>query len=122
MINMKVIRYSEALKLQVVSELESGKFRSQQEAREAYGITGGSTIHHWLKKYGKYHLLARVVSVLSGRAGDKKRQELQKTGVVNGCQVGKNASNREPQSKRSLKYRTHSAVATSDAQNLLCNC
>ena len=61
--SVKVIRYSEAFKLQVVSELESGKFRTHLEAREAYGITGCSTIPSWLKKYGRDHLLKKIVRV-----------------------------------------------------------
>lgn len=58
-----IIRYSEAFKLQVVSELESGKFLSQSEAMRAYDITGASTISRWLKMYGKNHLLAKVIRV-----------------------------------------------------------
>ena len=58
-----VIRYSEAFKLQVVNELESGKFRTHQEARQTYGIRGCSTIPYWLKKYGRDHLLHRILRV-----------------------------------------------------------
>ena len=58
-----IIRYSEAFKFMVVSEIESGKFRTHTEAREAYGINGMATIRAWLKKYGKTHLLTRVIKV-----------------------------------------------------------
>jgi transposase-like protein len=58
-----ILRYSEAFKLQVLSELESGKLRSQAEAREKYGITGAATVAKWLRKYGKRHLMARIVRV-----------------------------------------------------------
>jgi len=67
----KLIRYSEAFKLQVVCELESGKFRTHQEARETYGITGASTIPDWLKKYGRDHLLHRIVRVESVNGKDQ---------------------------------------------------
>lgn len=57
------IRYSEAFKLQVIRELESGELGSQAEARRKYGITGRSTVHKWLRRYGKNHLLSKVVRV-----------------------------------------------------------
>ncbi|MFP4026180.1 MAG: hypothetical protein ACLFWL_00125 [Candidatus Brocadiia bacterium] len=47
----------------VISELESGKLSSMAEARRNYGIGGGSTVANWLKKYGKNHLLGKVVKV-----------------------------------------------------------
>jgi len=59
----KWIRYSEAFKRQVVSELESGRFSSQEQARSFYGIGSGMTIHHWVEAYGKNHLLCKVVRV-----------------------------------------------------------
>ena len=58
-----VRRYSEAFKLQVVSELESGKLASICEAQRRYGITGGETVTGWLKKYGKDDRYVRVVRV-----------------------------------------------------------
>ena len=70
----EVVRYSEAFKLQVVSELESGKFKSIFEARNRYGIKGCCTVEGWLRKYGKNHLLNKVVRVES----PKDRDELQK--------------------------------------------
>ena len=48
--NKEVVRYSETFKLQVVSELESGKFKCISEARKRYGIRGCGTIEHWIKK------------------------------------------------------------------------
>jgi transposase-like protein len=45
------------------SLIESGKFCTHSAAREAYGITGMATIRNWLKKYGRIHLLTRVVKV-----------------------------------------------------------
>lgn len=58
-----MVRYSEAFKLRVVQELEAGKFQSILEAQRRYGIKGSVTIRHWLKKYGREHLLPRKVRV-----------------------------------------------------------
>ena len=70
----KVVRYSEAFKLKVVSELESGKLSSMAQARRKYGIGGGSTVANWLKKYGKNHLLGKVVRVETVEDRDEKRE------------------------------------------------
>ena len=59
----KLIKYSEAFKRHVVSELESGRFRSHEEAREFYGIGGSSTVSRWVRTYGKEHLNWKVVRV-----------------------------------------------------------
>lgn len=59
----KVVRYSEAFKMQVVSELESGTLDSIAAARSRYGIAGGNTVQNWLKKYGKNHLNSKVIKV-----------------------------------------------------------
>lgn len=58
-----VIRYSEAFKLQVLRELEEGKFPSKEAVRRAYGIHGGGTLLKWIIKYGKENLLDKVVRV-----------------------------------------------------------
>ena len=71
---MKVVRYSEAFKLQVVSEIEDGRYKSPHEAGDAYGITGNGTVQRWVKEYGKSHLLSKVVRVeKQGEAGELKR-------------------------------------------------
>jgi transposase-like protein len=70
----QIIRYSEAFKRKVVEELEKGELRNQLEARERYGIGGGSTIHRWLRKYGKNHLVAKVVKVESMKERDRIKQ------------------------------------------------
>ena len=57
------IRYSEAFKLQVLRELEVGRFSSRYGAARAYGISGAGTIQYWARKYGKNHLLGKVVRV-----------------------------------------------------------
>jgi len=45
------IRYSEAFKMQVVRELESGSCNIDQ-IRRKYGIGGCPSIRRWLRKYG----------------------------------------------------------------------
>lgn len=69
----RVIRYSEAFKRQVVEEVESGRYGSIQEVRGKYGITGGDTVPRWLRKYGREHLLPKVVRV--ERMGERDRIE-----------------------------------------------
>lgn len=59
-----VIRYSEAFKLQVIRELEAGRFQSAGEAGTAYGIKGTATVSKWVRQYGKNHLLGKVVRVM----------------------------------------------------------
>lgn len=46
-------RYTEALKLHVVREVETGRI-TQSEAMRKYGILGHSTILKWCRKYGNY--------------------------------------------------------------------
>lgn len=58
----EVIRYSEAFKIRVIEEIESGRFRSPNEARLFYGL-GSTTLKNWLLKYGRNHLVKKVVRV-----------------------------------------------------------
>ena len=58
-----VVRYSEAFKMQLIQELESGKLDSIEHARRSYGIAGTTTIQKWLNKYGRNDLRAKVVRV-----------------------------------------------------------
>ncbi len=58
------IRYSEAFKLQVVRELEQGRFGSVGAAGRAYGVKGAETVANWVRRYGKDHLLRKVVRVV----------------------------------------------------------
>ena len=60
--SMIVKRYSAAFKQKVVSEIESGKL-TIAGARRIYDITGIGTIENWIKKFGKNHLLAKVVRI-----------------------------------------------------------
>ena len=57
----KSIRYSEAFKLQVIEQIENGTY-SHNQASRVYGCSQ-STIHGWLKKYGKHHLLNKIVRI-----------------------------------------------------------
>lgn len=55
------IRYSEAFKRQVIEQIEQGTYTHNQAAR-VYGCSQ-SSIHGWLKKYGKNHLLNKIVRI-----------------------------------------------------------
>ena len=55
--------YSEAFKLQVVREVESGRYKNCHQASQVYGIHGTLTVTRWVERYGKSHLLNRVVRV-----------------------------------------------------------
>lgn len=57
------IRYSEAFKLQVLRELEEGRFETKETAKRAYGIRGQGTIERWAAKYEKSHVLGKVIRV-----------------------------------------------------------
>lgn len=56
-------RYSEAFKLQIVREFEEGMHGSCAAASTAYGIRGATTVESWVLKYGREHLLKRVIRV-----------------------------------------------------------
>lgn len=60
----EVMRYSEAFKMQVVRELEQGKFGSPWEAGRAYGVKGTKTVAYWVRQFGKDHLLGKLVRVM----------------------------------------------------------
>ncbi len=70
----ETMRYSEAFKLQIVSELESGKLTCPNEARRRYGIKGSCTIENWIRKYGKTHLLNKVVRVETPKERDRLKE------------------------------------------------
>ena len=56
------VRYSDCFKRSIVEEIEKNGL-SIEDCRQKYGIGGGSTIQKWLKKYGKNHLLNKIVRV-----------------------------------------------------------
>jgi len=56
------IRYSNCFNLQVVEEIEKrGLIISA--CQQKYEISGGATIQKWIKKFGKHHLLNKIVRV-----------------------------------------------------------
>ena len=57
----KTITYSEAFKLNVVSEIEAGKHSGPYAAAQAYAIGGAATVQRWLRQYGRQDLLPRKV-------------------------------------------------------------
>ncbi|ARN56254.1 hypothetical protein [Sedimentisphaera salicampi] len=67
-------RYSEAFKLQVVNELESGKLSCINEANIRYGIAGSHTVKRWLKKYGRNHLIPKRIRVERPDEHDRLKQ------------------------------------------------
>ena len=70
-------RYSMSFKQKVISEIESGKY-SLQEASEIYSISGQS-LYNWLRKFGRNHLIGRIVRVeMKGEADRIKQLEAEK--------------------------------------------
>ncbi len=61
-IQRTIKRYSTSFKQKVISEIESGKF-SKSEARRLYDIGSDTSIHKWIRKFGKLHLLTKVVRI-----------------------------------------------------------
>ena len=60
----RIVRYSEAFKLKVVRDLEEGRYGSAGEVSRAYGIKGAMTVAKWVRRYGKDHLLGKVIHVM----------------------------------------------------------
>ena len=56
------IRYSLDFKCRVVKEIEQEGL-TFHEARLRYGIKGGATIQKWIRRFGKFHLLNRVIRI-----------------------------------------------------------
>ncbi len=72
----QVIRYSEAFKMQVVEDVEKGKYSSVGAASRAYGIRGVATVKRWVNQFGRSHLLKKVVRVeKAGEPGELKRMK-----------------------------------------------
>lgn len=67
------IRYSQAFKHQVVSEIEGGK-STISEVRQKYGIKGGATVQQWLKTMGKLPGLLKIVRVESPNEKDRIKE------------------------------------------------
>ena len=69
-----VRQYSISFKRQVIGDLEDGRFDSMVAAQRHYGIGGMSTIQGWPRRYGKNHLLPKVVIVQKPDEKDQMRQ------------------------------------------------
>lgn len=65
-----VTRYSDAFKLQVVREIETGRFASCLAASKRYGIGGAGTVGRWLRRYGQNQELGKVVRVETTKERD----------------------------------------------------
>lgn len=66
------IRYSEAFKRKVVSEIEEGKI-SRGGARRKYDIGGHMTVDRWCRRYGSLERLGIRVRVETLKEGDKEK-------------------------------------------------
>lgn len=69
-INRTIIRYSLSFKQQVVKEIEH-QGETKDWIRKKYGIKGSSTLQNWIRKFGKDHLLNRVIRVETMEEKDK---------------------------------------------------
>lgn len=69
----KTITYSEAFKLNVVSEIEAGKHSGPYAAAQAYAIGGAATVQRWLRQYGRQDLLPRKVLITTMEEHDEKK-------------------------------------------------
>jgi len=68
------LRYSEAFKQQVISEIENGKLSSISEANRVYGIRGAETITQWIRKYGREDLLPKKVKIETLKERDELKE------------------------------------------------
>jgi transposase len=68
-----VRRYSIAFQQKVVREIESGEL-SIEDACRLYDITGNDTIQKWIRKFGRNHLLNKVVRIEMKDEKDRVKQ------------------------------------------------
>lgn len=68
-----VHRYSQAFKQKVIAEIESGQL-TLAEAQRIYDIKSYGTIRYWLKRYGKHHLLPKIVRIEMRDEKDKLKE------------------------------------------------
>ena len=72
-----LIRYSNCFKQDVVREIEEQGL-SHFEASRRYGIRGSTTVKRWIVKFGKNHLINKVIRVeMKGEVNQLKRLELE---------------------------------------------
>jgi len=74
---MKVIRYSQAFKMQVVREVESGESCVHRVGLK-YGITGDGTVMRWVRQFGsgRYGKVIRVERADEKQELTRLRQQL----------------------------------------------
>ena len=68
-----VVKYSICFKQKVVKEIEEEGLTCQQAAQR-YGIRGGSTVQNWIKKFGRAHLLSKVIRIETMDERDRLKQ------------------------------------------------
>jgi transposase-like protein len=68
-----ITRYSISFRQKVVREIEEEGLALSEAARR-YGIKGGGTIQKWLIKFGKNHLLNKIVRVEMKGEKDKVKE------------------------------------------------
>lgn len=71
--DQKIIRYSISFKQQVVREVEEEGVGIDQ-IRRRYGIKGTGTIQNWIRKFGREHLLNRVIRIETMNEKDRLKQ------------------------------------------------
>jgi len=80
-----IIRYSEAFKIQVVQEIESGIHDNYNVAKRAYGIGSACTIINWHRKYGNKYKKRKFIRVESMTDKDKMRELEQRVRELEGA-------------------------------------
>jgi transposase-like protein len=74
---MRMIRYSQGFRMQLVREVEEGKL-SCEAVKRKYDIRGGETVRRWVRKYGcgKYGKVIRVEKANEVDEAGRLRREL----------------------------------------------
>ena len=77
---MKIIRYSQAFKMQLVREVESGEATALSVQRK-YNIKGSGTVLRWVRQYGsgKYGKVIRVERSNEVSEAARLRSQLRQT-------------------------------------------
>jgi transposase-like protein len=76
---MKIIRYSKSFKMQLVREVETGRFNAWAVQRK-YDIKGANTVMRWVRQFGsgKYGKLIRVEKANEVNEAVRVRGELRR--------------------------------------------
>jgi transposase len=67
------VRYSISFQQKVVKEIEQEGLLIE-EVKRRYGITGAATVQKWLRKFGKNHLLNKMVRIQTMEEKDRIKQ------------------------------------------------